>query len=430
MRRYLPLKGFRVLSFEVAYSLPAGTRTLSELGAEVVRVAPPNRPAGNYIAVVDGVFLGKPCIGINLKTEGGQGLARRLVQGADAVASNFTPPVMRGFGLGHEELRELKPDLIVLQLSGYGSPGPWSSFPAFGPSTEAAGGMNGLMGVESDPPVRVGSGVFADQLSGRYAALALVAAIEDRNRTGRGRYIDLSMTECITHLLGPSVLSAAIKRRLPERRGNRDRRYAPQGIYPCSGDDEWIAITVKGDEQWESLVGLVGDERLEAPELQNLECRWMRHDEIDSVLSEWTALSEKARLAQLLQSHGIAAGPVRKVHDSLFDEHLWARGFFQMVRHEAPILGFAAHPHPTTPWVADGRKRAHLTDTRYTGEDNYSVLSRWLGLNRVKVRGLVESGALWDAGELHVEDRPGAPGAPRDPGFGERLGLPPAGGKH
>jgi CoA:oxalate CoA-transferase len=131
-RTYRPLQGVRVLSFELAYSLPAATRTLRELGAEVVKVAP---PAGvgfaAHTTVVDGVSLGEPNVAINLKNADGRALARALVARADVVCSNFTAPVMPSFGLGPDELREIRPDVIVLLLSGYGAPGPWTTFPAF-----------------------------------------------------------------------------------------------------------------------------------------------------------------------------------------------------------------------------------------------------------------------------------------------------------
>ena len=256
-RSYRPLAGVRVLSFELAYSLPAATRLLAELGAEVVKVSPP-RGVGfaDFTTAVDGVSLGKPNIAINLKTDEGRALARALVARADVVCSNFTAPVMPSFGLGPDELRAIKPDVIVLRLSGYGAPGPWTEFPAFAAATEAVAGLNSVQGRDDEPPVRVGSGIFADQLSGMYAALAIVAALEHRQRTGQGRYIDLAMAECVTHLLGPSVVYTERTGSLPGRPGNRDPHRAPQGTYACRGNDQWLALTVADDEQWSSLVEL------------------------------------------------------------------------------------------------------------------------------------------------------------------------------
>ena len=419
-RPFLPLQGVRVLSFEVAYSLPAGTRTLAELGAEVVRVAGPGRES-YYISVVDGVYLSKPCVGINLKDPAGLAVAKRLAEKADVVCSNFVPGVMERLGLGRDDLLALNPNLIVLQLSGYGSPGPWSGYAAFGPSTEAAGGMNQLIGREGEAPVRIGSGVFSDQLGGRFAALALIAALEERQLTGAGKYIDLSMAEGISLLIGHTVLDAGLGAETPPRRFNRDRDFAPQGIYPCLGDDEWAAITVKDDTQWQALLRLLPGKSLHRPGLDTAPGRHENHDEIDEILADWTARSEKEALVQLLQSSGIAAAPVQKSRDPLFDPHLAERGIFQAVEHERPILGYAAHPHPTTPWFADGHERHQLRDLHFHGTDNLAVLESWLGMGGDEVQALEASGALIVLRNVQVEDRR----TPfRDEDHAERLGLP------
>jgi crotonobetainyl-CoA:carnitine CoA-transferase CaiB-like acyl-CoA transferase len=424
---FLPLKGVRVLAFETAYSLPAGTRTLAELGADVVRVAPPLRGFGIYISVVDGVFLCKKSIAIDLKNPAGLDIAKQLIRKADVVVSNYTTRVMPSFGLGPGDLLAMKPDLIVLQLTGYGSPGPWEDYAAYGPSVEAAGGMNRLSGRESDPPVRVGSGVFADQLGGRYSALALIAALRERRLSGRGRYVDVSMYECIVNLLGAFVLSAArTGRTMPPRLGNRDPAIAPQGIYRCSGDDEWIAISVRSDDEWRRLVGLVGAPALADRALESVEARWQAHDEIDRVLEAWTQRHEKESLAASLQEAGIAAGPVQKVSDIPFDLHLAARGLFQRVEHEQPLFGYTAHPHPTTPWVARGRSRARLRDFRFAGADNEAVLREWLGLSKPQIKALTNRGAIFKAKPVapKADVAPSPAGTSDD--FAEKLCLPAA----
>jgi benzylsuccinate CoA-transferase BbsF subunit len=425
---YQPLRGVRILAFEIAFSLPAGTRTLAELGAEVVRVSPPTRGFGNYISVVDGVFLAKPSISINLQQEEGREVARRLVEKADVVCSNFVPGVMERFGLGADDLLALRYDLIVLQLSGYGTPGPWQDFPAYGPSVEAAGGMNYLMGRPTHPPVRVGSGVFADQLSGRYAALALIAALERRRATGRGQYIDLSMYESIVHLLGHHALGAAASGRLSRRLGNRDPVFAPQGIYPCAGEDEWLALTVKDDARWQALVHLIGDERLKKSELAGAEGRREHHDEIDHAIADWTRLRTKTEAVEALQASGIAAAPVQKPEDLLLDRHLKERAAFQTIEHEKPILGYRAHPHNASQWLVQGLGRPALSDIRFGGPDNAAVLGAWIDMDAAEVERLEASGALLPAQHTHVQDRPPPPGA-GTPDFGHRLGLPPAPGE-
>ena len=423
-RRYLPLRGIRVLSFEVAFSLPAGTRALAELGAEVVRVAGPTRGGGPYIGVIDGVYLSKECVGIDLKHADGIALARELVATADVVCQNFTPRAMAALGLTPPELAAIKPDLVVLQLSGYGTPGPWAEYPAFGPSTEAAGGLNASMGSEEDEPVRIGSGVFSDQLAGRFAALAIVSALERRRATGEGSVIDLSMTEAISTLLGGNVVRTSQEGKLPPRTGDRDEVFAPQGIYPCAGTDEWVAITVKDDAAWRRFLDATAIEGLGAPELATSAARHARHDEIDGAIAAWTAGRDKSSIADLLQQCGVAAGPVRKEGDAFFDEHLRQNEAFTQVHHEQPVVGYDAHEYLRLPWNVDGRERSSLRDYRSAGADNARVLKRWLGLPAARVRALREAGALLQEPQRPIAGRAAAPGIPVDPDFAERLNLP------
>lgn len=415
---FLPLKGVRVLAFEVAYSLPAGTRTLAELGAEVVRVVGPGRDSF-YIGVVDGVYFSKECVGIDLKTARGLEVAKELVAKADVVCSNFVGGVMEKLGLGYEVLARLNPAVIALQLSGFGAPGPWSTYPAFGPSTEAAGGMNRLIGEDPEPPIRIGSGVFSDQLGGRFAALALISALEERQRTGKGRYIDLSMVEAISLLVGNTVADAALGIE-PPRLGNRDRDFAPQGIYRCKGEDDWIAITVKDDRAWDALRAEMGDAAPAAPWFDTVEARREGRQLIDAAIDAWTAEFDKDALAARLQRLGIAAHGVAKSRDPLFDRHLRERGLFKQVVHERPILGYGAHPHPTTPWFAVGYERPELGDIHFHGHDNIAVLDRWLGYEPEQVALLEAEGALLRLSGVEVEDRPTNY---RDADFAGQLGA-------
>lgn len=474
MSGFQPLRGARVLSFETAFSLPSGTRTLAELGAEVVRVGRLDHSTSDYINYVDGNAFSKLSLALNLQHAEGQALARRLVERADVVCNNFRPRVLERFGLGEADLRALKPGLITLQLSGYSATGGWRDYPAYGPSVEAAGGMNALSGGEDDPPVRVGSGVFADQASGRYAALALIAALERRQRTGEGQSIDLSMYESIVHLLGDAIVSTAKRAASPARRGNRDALYAPQGIYPCQGADEWLAVTVKTDAQWRAfrdlLTEVYPEEReagaegaspcgvsaenastarfalptddprtalgaaddsgpcslLQDPELDRAPGRRRRHDELDALIGSWTRRLEKNEAAALLQARGIPAGPVQKPGDLPFDPHLAARGAFSQVQHARPMLGATAHPHLTTPWQAAGRARHTLRDAPGDGAENARVLRRWLGLRAGEVARLERDGVLAPFRPFQLVPPTPATGAPVDPVFAARLGLPRA----
>ncbi len=428
MRRYRPLRGVRVLSFEAAFSLPAATRVLAELGAEVVRVG---RPVGDFPAYThrtDGSAINKGSVSIDLQSESGQALALQLAAQTDVVCNNFRPHVMPAAGLGYDALRAARPDIIVLQLTGYGVPGPWQGFPAFGPSVEAVAGMDAAIGGPNDPPMKVGSGVNADQNAGRYTVLAVLMALQRRRETGEGRYVDLSMYEAMTHLLGDQVLAAAATGHAPVKRGNRSAICAPQGIYRCKGEDEWVALTVCSDEQWRTLCDLSG-----APALSRLREagaleRAAAHDAIDVALNGWTATQGKDDLATLLQKHGVPAGPVNKAADMPFDPQLRFRGAFQDVTHPEPVLGYTAHPHLTLAWMTAERQRPSLKDAHPDGSDNRAVLRSWLGLNAAGVRQLERSGALLPVRNVPVTQGIRVMGAPVDPDFAERLGLIPAAG--
>jgi crotonobetainyl-CoA:carnitine CoA-transferase CaiB-like acyl-CoA transferase len=391
MTNYRPLEGVRILSFEIAASLPAGTRTLADLGADVVRVAEPSTQANPYIRVFDASLINKESIVLDLRRSEGHTLALRLALAADVVCSNFRPHVLPQFGLDYASLSARKPTIIVLQLSGFGTPGPWQDFPTYGPHVEAAGGMNALMGEPDELPQRVGGGVFADTLAGRYAALAICAAIVERGITGRGRAIDLSMYECIVAGLGDRILRAAADGESSPRLGNRSEEFAPQSIYPCKGDDEWLAITVSSDAQWRALKQILGAPDLDDPTLDSLDGRRAAHDRIDKAIACWTATRDKQSAAEELQRAGVPAGPVQKPGDLAVDAHLRARGFFQTVRHRAPILGYRTHPHMRMPARVVGHP-PHLSDHHAEGEGAPAILRRWLGADEAEITRL--AGAL------------------------------------
>ena len=434
MKTWQPLAGVRVLSFELAFALPAGTRALHDLGAEVVRVSPPARQVDRYIGFIDGVFQGKSSISIDLAQRQGRDVAQALAARADVVCNNFRPGVLDKYGLGADSLRRVHPELITLQLSGYGTPGPWSQFPAFGPSTEAAGGLNRLLVNEGEVPLRVGPGVFSDQLAGRYAALAVVSALHERRTTGAGVALDLSMTAGITHMLGQSVTRVLMDGAMPVRHGNRDRRFVPQGLYrtldPAAGttdlqaSDEWLALSIANDSQWRKLVDCVAADSPDADWDADWDAaeRWRRHDEIDATLHTYCATRRKDDLAQQFQSAGVPAAPVRTVKDQALDPNIKARGTLPLLHHAEPVLGYAAHPHPELPWRIVGQARRKPGHYRHTGCDNSAVLRDWLGYSQAQVRRLAARNVLYEEPSLELRSPPAT--RHHDPAHAAVLGLP------
>ncbi len=428
MPQFRPLEGVRILSFEAAASLPAATRALADLGADVVRVAERPGTYNQHLRLFDSTLINKQSIRLDLKEPRSLDLAKQLASVADVVCSNFRPSVMPRLGLDYETLRALKSDLIVLQLSGYGTPGPWQDFPAYGPSVEAAGGMNAKMGTANEPPLRVGGSVFADTLGGRYAALAICGALVQRDATGEGQYIDLSMYETIVSGVGDAVLRAARDGEAPARLGSRDELLAPQGIYPCLGDDEWVAITVATTSEWAALVDLIAAPSLADESYRDVEVRRRDHELIDGEITEWTSSRSKHEAAEALQARGIAAGPVLKSSEVASDEHHRARGFFQYVDHAQPLEGYGRHPHMTVPGRAEGFDRAALSDHNPDGSPAEQVLERWLGLSHQQIEALRAEGAVGELVPVLAADAPkpswfGGRDAAREPEFARRLGL-------
>jgi len=437
MKTWLPLKGVRVLSFELAFALPAGTKALHDLGAEVVRVTPPARQVDPYIGILDGVFQGKSCLSIDLTKAQGRLIAQQLAGKADIVCSNFRPHVLRKYGLGAEALRKRHPRLITLQLSGYGTPGPYADFPAFGPSTEAAGGLNRLLAGKDEVPIRIGSAVFSDQLAGRYAALAILSALKRRRQTNKGQSIDLSMTAGISHMLGQPISEALRTGQMSQTPANRDRRFVPQGVYRSASpidrevsNDEWIALSVATNRQWRALYDLLVDLQLASPTLSrdwDTETRWQHHDEIDAALDQLCLMQTKDALAERLQALGVPAAPVRTTSDQALDPNIRARKMLQMVKHRTPLLGYVAHPHPLLPWRIVGRARRKLTFNHHPGEDNACVLGDWLQMDADSIKQLYESGVIDEQVDQALKARRRR--SNYDAGHAERLGLVKAGTK-
>jgi crotonobetainyl-CoA:carnitine CoA-transferase CaiB-like acyl-CoA transferase len=419
------LEGVRVLSFETALALPSGTRLLADLGADVVVVRREHGGFSHYVLALDGASLNKRFVSINLKHDRGLELAHRAIAVTDVVCANLRPGVLASFGLDYQRLCSKRPDLVYVQLSGYGSPGPWSAYPAYGPSVEAASGFNWLLGQEDGTPGRIGSAVFGDQIAGRFAALGALAGLQRRQETGRGSLIDLSMTESLTTFIGEEILAA---QRSHYKRPLAERPLA--GVYPCSGDDDWIAISPHSDVEWVGFAALMGENSADT-QFATKETRRMHAQSLDSTISSWTANRDKHELAVELQRAGIAAAAVERPAEIPFHPQVQHRGLMQRVTHVEPFLGYQDHLQHRAPWLIANQSRP-LHEPAGIGMDNTVVLGQWLGLTSAEVADLRECGALeppipWD---IHVPMRatskssslPVAPGS-IDDGFAARLGL-------
>jgi crotonobetainyl-CoA:carnitine CoA-transferase CaiB-like acyl-CoA transferase len=378
---------------------PIATRYFAEHGATVLRIESRSRP--DFLRVYalgpdnphglegspmyDGLNAGKRGVSLNLKHLDGVALAQRLVvEWADAVAENFAPRAMKGFGLDYGSLAELKPDLVMVSACLNGQTGPHKDYPGFGGQGAALSGYNFLTGWPDREPVGP-HGTITDSLAPRFVATALAAGLLHRRRTGLGCYLDVSQVEAAIWTLTPWLLEYHDHGRVIERMGNRSERAVPHGAFPCRGHDRWVAIAVWTDAEWATLAQVIG-----ATGFATLAARQARVDEIEALVGAWTAERNAHEVAEQLQAAGIEAVPVADFGDVHDDPQLRHRDHFVALEHPfmGPSLyernGFRISESPS------GYDRPGPT----LGQDDEWVLGDLLGLSTAEQQRLREAGAL------------------------------------
>lgn len=383
---------------------PTSTRILADYGATVVRIESTTRidTARTLAPFYDGTIgpehsgcfqnlnLGKRLLTLDPQQPAGREVFLDLVRWADVVTESFRPGTMRKWGLDYDTLRTIKPDLIMLSTCLMGQTGPLASFAGYGNLAAAISGFSNLGGWADRPPAGPFS-AYTDYVAPRYIALAILAALEYRRRTGIGQYIDLSQGEATLQFLGPALLDYTVNGRVAGRMGNRDLSFAPNGVYPAAGDDRWVAITVATDAQWQSFCRVLGREDwLSNPQLATATQRLVAHDQLDAAISAWTATRDMDAIERALQAAGVAAHAVQNSRELCADAQLQHRGHFIAVS------------HPDRPQVTlEGtrfqlsRTPASFEDTAPTlGRDNEYVLRELLGYDEDRITALVAAGAL------------------------------------
>jgi crotonobetainyl-CoA:carnitine CoA-transferase CaiB-like acyl-CoA transferase len=324
-----PLDGIRIADFTVHNAGPFCTHLLSQLGAEVVKIESAMRPDAFRKphpvygrmgpATFDQVASTKLSVRINLKKPEGVALAKRLVAASDIAAESFRPGVVERLGLGFDDLRSVKPDIIVLAVSSSGQSGPDRHFAGYAPLFGAWGGLGELTGYADGPPVEMRH--VMDHTVGMNAAVAVMAALHRRRATGEGGLVDVSAREVAASLLGEALLLAAAGAE-PHRMGNDHSRMAPHGVYPAAGEDRWLSLAVAGDAQWTALARLLGNDD---PRFADEPGRLRHRRELDGLVSAWTRTREANAAAEQLQGLGIAAHASWTTPEIAADPHLHAR---------------------------------------------------------------------------------------------------------
>lgn len=391
--RRLPLEGVRILDFSRIWAGPFGTRYLADFGAEVIKVesgqsGDSRRPGDPMFADIN---RNKRFVTINFQTEGGRELVKRLAAVCDVVVENFSPRVMSRWGIDYEHLREVRPDLIMVSMPGFGKTGPHSHFVSYGGPLMAYTGMALLWGHPDSPPDAHIKIAYPDFIASSTLAVAVMAALLHRARTGQGQSIEIAQVETTIAAMEVAYLDYFANGRVATPQGNRDASYAPQGCYPCRGDDAWCVISCTSDEEWRALARVIGGPELASdPRYATRADRQARHEELDALIAAWTREHTPHQAMRLLQAAGVPAGAVQTGEDLWRDPHLRARGYLITVDH--PDLGPVEHPGVTIRlWATPGEVRR---PAGRLGQDNEAVFRGLLGLSEAKMAELEAEGAL------------------------------------
>ena len=425
----LPLSGVRIIEPGQVWALPYAISPLAAYGAEVIKVESAVRPDSSRGSPQPGSQVGdqpwnnggmyheanrnKLGISLDLNTDRGKELFKELVSVSDVVAQNFPPRVMRNFGLDYLELRKIKPDIIVLDSTAYGSSGPWENYIGYGSSLQAVTGLTYVTGYEDSGPVQGGI-LFNDTLGALNATYAILLALAHRERTGQGQWIDLSQYEAGVAHLGEAFMEYEMNGVAPTRRGNSHPDHAPYGLYPCVGDDGWVSITVTSDAEWANFVRAVGEAWASNRDWETAESRLSQRKSLDEAIGRWTSDKDKHEVMHLLQSGGVACGAVYNTRDIATDAHHADRGFFEISQHPEPV---GPRPHSAPLFGLTGVDRPPDRLAPRFGEANRKVFQELLGRTDQEYDELMD--------QQVISDVPANPGVtpPPDPEELLRMGF-------
>lgn len=401
----LPLKDIRIADFSWVAAGPWATALMAQMGAEVIRVESRrkldicrNQPAfaddvpGINRSYFFNIFnASKKSCTLDLSKPRAAEIAKKLVKISDIVIENFAVGVMEDFGLGYDELSKVKPDLIMVSISGLGQTGPLKNAVCWGNNLHAYSGLTGLTGYTDGQPRQMG-GTWADPLTAVTATFAILAALHHRDETGEGQHIDISQCEATMAQLPEALMDYAMNDRVRRPTGNMDEAMAPHGLYRCKGEDKWIAIAVSNQAEWEALCDVLGNPNWTKEERFSYELgRWQNQDELDRFIEAWTKEHEHYEVMNLLQKAGVPAGPCLDAEELYKDRHLQARSHFIEIEH--PEVG--KRPSVAVPWHISGVPSPDYFHAPTLGEYNEYVFHELLGLPRERIAKLIEEKVIY-----------------------------------
>ena len=405
----LPLQDMRVVDLGWVWAGAVLGHILSDFGAQVVKIESRRRldparqgrpiigdkPDPEQNPLFHNVNRGKMSTTIDFTHPAGQDLIKRLVATSDIVIENMTPHALTSVGLDYPHLREVNPSIIMISHPLAGHYGPFSELRGYGPTAASLAGLDSVTGYLDEERPCGYSHAIGDPNVGLHGALAVLAAVRHRTSTGEGQYIDMSMWEALTGLMGFAIMDYTLNGRVATPTGNRHPAMAPHGIYPCTKDgelDKWISIAIKTDEEWRALCRAMGNPPwADDAGFADLYGRQRRHDELDRSLGEWTRQYSQYELLEMLQKAGVAAMPCLDQEGRFFDPHLQERECYVSVDHPVqgtePLYGIP-FKLSETPGRIGGR-------APLMGEHNDYVMHEIVGLSQQEVDELVHAKVLY-----------------------------------
>jgi benzylsuccinate CoA-transferase BbsF subunit len=407
------LRGLRICDFSGQLAGAGATRFLAAMGAEVIRVEDPVthgywdvlRGVSPFIDERRGPDFGGPFnnhnveklgVTLNLRTEPGKELLSELIAISDVVTENFAAGVMARLGFPYEVLRTIRPDIIYVSNSGFGHAGPYRAFKTWGPLVQAQCGLAFATGIAGQHPAGIGYS-YMDHHGANVMAIAIMAALIHRHRTGAGQWIDISCTDAGAFLNGPALLDFTVNGRSMRRPGSPDSNHsqfpamAPHGVYPAAGNDNWVAIACRDDRDWRSLAGIVDADWAREPRWGSCAARQEGQAELDHQLGEWTRALDRFALAAELRAAGVPAAAVQRPAERIEDDAETARwGLWPTVTHskmgEVRVDGIPAH-FSETDWVIE-------RGAPCLGEHNDLVFGELLGHSAEELEDFRAAGVL------------------------------------
>lgn len=392
-----PLQGVRVIDFSMGWAGPLCTRTLADLGADVIKIEAIQYPdwwrgVDRRAAYVDEQMYertarfsimnrNKRGITLDLTRPQGLALAKRLVVGADIVVSNYSVDVLPKLGLGYDVLRTLNPRLVMMSMSAFGADSVHRDSRAYGSTLEQGSGLPSVIGSPDGPPT-MSHTAFGDSVGGLNGCAAVLVALVHARNTGQGQFIDLAQIECMMTFAAPWITVHSIDGVPPTRYGNRHPQFVPHGCFRCAGEDNWIVIAATDADMWQRLALLIGRPDWATNEsLNSAEARRSVENLIERDIEAWTATRDADQAMSELQTARVAAGVARLPVDMLNDRHLRSRAFLQEI--ERAFMGL--HPQPSMPIREGARPYAIRTAAPTLGQHNREVLSGLLGLSEAEI---------------------------------------------